>query len=227
MTAPTITGSAPPGVSRRAQPLLILGASAIFFPLVYLVSDFVEVAQGDFSTLRHSLTYAGEAGFPLIVAGLCALLHDRLPWWGLIGGIAYAYSFVFFTSTVVWAIVAQTPNWEVLSSDFGWWMTVHGAVIVVGGVAFGLGVARLDSDDLPAWTGYALALGVVLVAEHPAWATSSGRSRPPCRTSRSSPRASPSYAVQGRMSRRSPGDLELLSTSIPTPAICFRYRGTQ
>ena len=139
-----------------------MGAAAIFFPLVYLLSDLIEVVQGDFSTFRLTLTYIGEAGFPLFVIGLCALVRDRLPWWGLLGGIAYAYSFVFFTGTVVWAIVAHTPNWEVLSADFGWWMTVHGAVMVVGGVALGLGLVR--SNGVPAWTGYALAVGVVLVA---------------------------------------------------------------
>lgn len=142
--------------------LLLVGAAAIFFPLVYLVSDFVEVAQGDFSTFRLTLTYIGEAGFPLFVIGLCALLRDRVSWWGLLGGIAYAYSFVFFTSTVVWALVAHTPSWEVLGTDFGWWMTAHGAVMVVGGIAFGIGIAA--GDALPAWTGYALAAGVVLVA---------------------------------------------------------------
>jgi hypothetical protein len=147
-------------VGHRSE--LLVGAAAIFFPLIYLVSDFVEVAQGDFSTFRLTLTYIGEAGFPLFVIGLCALLRDRIPWWGLAGGIAYAYSFIFFTSTVVWALVAHTQSWEVLGTDFGWWMTAHGAVMVVGGMAFGLGIAF--GNGLPAWTGYALAAGVVLVA---------------------------------------------------------------
>ena len=113
--------------------LIIVGAAAIFFPMVYLVSDFVKVAQGDFTIFRLYPTYVGEAGFPMFVIGLCALLRDRIPWWGLMGGIAYAYSF-FTTSTVVWAIVARTPSWEVLSSDFGWCMTAHGAVLVAVGM---------------------------------------------------------------------------------------------
>jgi hypothetical protein len=141
---------------------LLVGAAAIFFPIIYLVSDLVETAQGDFTTLRLTMTYIGEVGFPLLVIGLAAVLHGRLPLWGLVGAVAYAYSFVFFASTVVWALVAHTPSWEVLGDDFGWWMTVHGAVMVLGGVAFGVGVAR--SGSLPAWTGWALAVGVVLVA---------------------------------------------------------------
>jgi hypothetical protein len=130
--------------------------------VVYLVSDLVETAQGDFSTFRLVLTFVGESGFPLFVIGLAAVMHRRLPRWALLGAVAYAYSFVFFTSTVVWALVAHTPSWEVLGDDFGWWMTAHGAVMVVGRIAFGVGVAR--SEALPAWTGRALALGAVLVA---------------------------------------------------------------
>jgi hypothetical protein len=140
----------------------LVGVAAIVFPVVYLVSDLVEVAQGDFSAFRLSLTYAGEAGFPLFVVGLVAVLHDRLPGWAALGGLVYAYSFVFFTSTVVWALVAGTPDWNALGEDFGWWMTVHGAVMVVGGAALGIGIAR--ARVLPPWTGWALATGVVLVA---------------------------------------------------------------
>jgi hypothetical protein len=149
-----------PATRREAH--LVVGVAAILFPVVYLVSDLVEVAQGDFSVFRLSLTFIGEAGLPFVVVGLVALLFDRLPRWATLGALAYAYSFVFFTSTVVWAIVARTPSWETLGADFGWWMTVHGAVMVVGGIAFGTGVAL--SGVLPPWTGWALALGVVLVA---------------------------------------------------------------
>jgi hypothetical protein len=140
-----------------------VGLGAILFPLIYLVSDVVEVVQGDFSTFRLSLTYGGEAGLALVVVGLCVLLAGRLPWWALAGGVAYAYAFVFFTSTVVWALVAGTPDWETLSDDFGWWLTVHGAVMVIGGLALGVGVARSDGY-LPRWTGVALGAGVVVVA---------------------------------------------------------------
>lgn len=84
VSAPERASVAGPG--RRS--LFLVGAAAIFFPLVYLVSDLVEVVQGDFTVFRLTLTYVGEAGFPLFVVGLCALLRDRLSWWGLVGGIA-------------------------------------------------------------------------------------------------------------------------------------------
>jgi hypothetical protein len=157
-----VTVQAPPRINTRATGTWLVAAAAIFFPVVYLVSDVIETAQGDFSTFRLTLTYIGEAGFPLFVIGLAAVLHQTLPPWAILGAVGYAYSYVFFTGTVVWALVAHTPNWETLGDDFGRWMTAHGAVMVMGGVAFGVGIAR--SGALPAWTGWALAVGVGLVA---------------------------------------------------------------
>jgi hypothetical protein len=37
-----------------------------------------------------------------------------------------AYSYVFFTSTVVYALISGTPNYKALVKVFGAWMTVHG-----------------------------------------------------------------------------------------------------
>lgn len=142
--------------------VVYVGLAAVVFPLVYLLSDVVETVQGDFSTFRLCLTYAGEAAIPLFVVGLCAVQVDRLGRVGILGAFTYAYAFVFFTATVMWALVAHTPSWEALNDDFGWWVTVHGAVMVIGGIAFGVATAR--AGVFPAWTGYALTLGVVLVA---------------------------------------------------------------
>ena len=123
----------------RTGPLL-LGLAAVGFTAVYLISDLIEVAQGGFSTFRLSLTYAGEAAIPLFVIGLYAVQRPRIGRLGFLGAIAYAYSYVFFTSTVVYALIAGTPNYEALVKVFGAWMTVHGLIMLVGGLAFGLAV---------------------------------------------------------------------------------------
>ena len=141
---------------------LIVGLVAVASSVIYFVSDLIEVAQGNFSTPRLALTYAGEAAIPLFVLGLYALQRPCIGRLGLLGALAYAYAYVFFTGTVLYAIVAGTPNWQALTTTFGAWMTVHGVVLVVGGLAFGLAVVR--SRVLPRWTGIALMVGVVLVA---------------------------------------------------------------
>jgi hypothetical protein len=139
-----------------------VGCAAVLFSVIYWVSDLTEVVQGDFSTLRLGLTYAGEAAIPLFVLGLYAAQRPRIGRLGLFGAVAYAYSYVFFTTTVMYALVAGTADYHALSKVFGVWMTVHGAVMVLGGVAFGLAVIR--AADLPRWTGACLMVGVVFVA---------------------------------------------------------------
>jgi hypothetical protein len=141
---------------------LLVAAAAILSSLVYLASDVIEVVQGDFSTFRLSLTYVGEAVIPLFVLGLYAVQRPRVSRLGLFGAVAYAYAYIFFTATVLYALVARTRDYAALTKVFGIWMTVHGAVLVVGGLAFGLAVVR--AGVLPRWTGLALMIGVVLVA---------------------------------------------------------------
>ena len=140
---------------------LVVGLAAIAFTALYLISDLVEVAQGGFSTFRLSLTYAGEAAIPLFVLGLYAVQRPRIGRLGLAGAVAYAYSYVFFTSTVVYALIAGTPNYKDMTKVFGAWMTVHGLIMLAGGLAFGLAVAR--AGVLPRWTGIVLMAGVTLV----------------------------------------------------------------
>jgi hypothetical protein len=45
---------------------------------------------------------------------------------------------------------------------FGGWLTLHGAIMVAGGLAFGLAVIK--AAVLPRWTAVCLMAGVVLVA---------------------------------------------------------------
>jgi hypothetical protein len=87
--------------------------------------------------------------------------RPRIGCLGFFGAVAYAYSYVFFTSTVVYALIAGTPNYTALVKVFSAWMTVHGLIMLVGGLAFGLAVVR--AGVLPRWTGVCLMAGVVLV----------------------------------------------------------------
>ena len=140
----------------------LAGVAAVVFPLVYFASELVEVAQGNFSTARLALAYIGEAGIPLVVIGLHAVQRPRIGRLGLYGALAYAYSFAFFASTVVYALAAGSKNWTAVTNVFGGWLTLHGAIMVAGGIAFGLAVIK--TAVLPRWTAVCLMAGVVLVA---------------------------------------------------------------
>lgn len=139
---------------------VVVGWSAIAFSLVYLVSDVIELAQGGFSTVQLVLTYVAEAALPLFVLGLCVV--QRLGALGVAGAVAYAYAYVFFSSTVVLAMVDAVPDWPTLSAMLAPWATLHGVLLVAAGLAFGVAVAR--GGVLPAWTGWLLVVGVGLVA---------------------------------------------------------------
>ena len=73
----------------------------------------------------------------------------------------YAYTFVFFSGTVLYALLNQISDWEMLQKEMGAWMTIHSVLMVVAGVAFGLAVAR--AKVLPRWTGTTLIIGMVLM----------------------------------------------------------------
>jgi hypothetical protein len=139
-----------------------VGVIAIGFSVLYLASDILELGQGHLSAVRLTITYTGEAAIPLFVLGLYAGQRPRIGRLGLFGAAAYAYSYVFFTSTVVYALVAHTPDYQTVTKAFGSWMVIHGLVMVIGGVAFGIAVVR--ARVFPRWTGVCLVVGVVLVA---------------------------------------------------------------
>lgn len=141
--------------------VVIVGLAAVVFPIVYFVADLVEVAQGNFSTARLVLAFIGESAIPLFVMGLYAVQRPCIGRLGY-GAFAYAYSFVFFTSTVVYALAAGSRNYKAVTDVFGGWFTVFGVIMVLGGITFGLAVIK--TARLPRWTGLGLIVGVVLVA---------------------------------------------------------------
>jgi hypothetical protein len=69
---------------------------------------------------------------------------------------------VFFTSTVVYALVNHTHDWSELTTQLGAWLTIHSVLMVLAGVAFGAAVIR--AQVLPRWTGITLIAGMVLMA---------------------------------------------------------------
>ncbi|PFG39554.1 hypothetical protein ATJ97_2064 [Georgenia soli] len=140
----------------------LVGGAAVVFSFLYLVSDVVEFVQGGLSEAQLYLTYVAEAAVPLYVLGLYAAQRPRIGRLGLAGALGYAYSFVFFPGTVLYALAAEVPSWQALQAQLSPWILVHGVVMVVSGLCLGLAVVR--AGLLPRWTGYALALGMVMVA---------------------------------------------------------------
>jgi hypothetical protein len=74
--------------------------------------------------------------------GLAVAQHPRLGRVGTLSALAFAYAFVFFTGTVVYALVNDTTDYSALTNEVGASMVFHGAVMVVAGVGFGDAVIR-------------------------------------------------------------------------------------
>jgi hypothetical protein len=140
----------------------LLGLTAVALSALYLVSDVIEGIQGGFSDGQLWLTLVAEAAIPIFVIGLYRAQRPQISRLGQVSAIAYAYSFVFFTGTVVYALIQRTDNYNALGDDLSPWMTVHGVVMVLAGLGFGYAVVA--ARVLPRWTGVALGSGVVLVA---------------------------------------------------------------
>lgn len=148
--------------SRIGPAATVVGTTALVFSALYFLSDVIEVVQGGFSVGQLWLTLAAEAAIPMFVVGLATLYLPRLGRLGLISAVAYAYSYVVFTGTVVYAMVNHTKDYEALSAHLGTLMIAHGAIMVLAGLGFGY--ALLRTGLLPAWTSLSQMAGVVLVA---------------------------------------------------------------
>ncbi|MCW2573340.1 MAG: putative rane protein [Frankiales bacterium] len=143
----------------RAAPIAL---AALVFSALYFVSDTIEAAQGGFSVSQLWLTLVAEAAIPVFVIGLARVHRPSFGRLGWASAWTYAYSYVFFTGTVVYALVRHTETYAELSRQLGPAMLVHGAIMVIAGIGFGAAVLRARA--LPRWTGVALMAGVVLVA---------------------------------------------------------------
>jgi hypothetical protein len=140
----------------------LVGLTALAFSALYLLSDVIEAIQGGFSGSQLGLTLIAEAAIPIFVIGLYLVQRPHIGRLGQLSAAAYAYSYVFFTGTVIYALADGTSDYNALSHDLQPWMTIHGTIMVLAGLGFGFAVIR--AKVLPPWTGIALMAGVVLVS---------------------------------------------------------------
>lgn len=143
----------------RSTERLVAGA-AIVFPILHSGTDVMEWAQGGFAPLQLWLNYVAFLPVPAIVLGLYAAQRPRISRWGLFGAILYGFAFVYFTHTTLYALATRAATYEDLWAVLGRTYTLHGAVMVLGGAAFGLATFR--ARILPRWTCVLFLAGIGL-----------------------------------------------------------------
>jgi hypothetical protein len=136
----------------------LLALGAITAPALHTLTDAIEWAQGGFSPLQLWLNYLAFAALPFVMIGVYAYQRPRVSRVGLLGAVLYGYAFVYFAHTTLVALETRARTYHDLWTDLGHLYTLHGAVMVAGGLAFGWATAR--GGVFPRWTARLFLAGV-------------------------------------------------------------------
>lgn len=121
---------------------LVVGAAAIAAPVLHCITDAMEWLHGGFSPTQLWLNYIAFLPMPWLLLGIYAVRSDELRPPALVGALLYGVAFTYFAHTTLYAIRSQAPDYEVLWQQLGTTYTVHGAVMVIGGLLFAWSALR-------------------------------------------------------------------------------------
>lgn len=144
----------PPGLRR------LVGLTAVLAPAMHVLSDLLEAPGGGFSAWQLWINYVSFMVLPFLMVGLHAAQSARGGWLSLVGALLYGSSFVYFAGTTMYALVRKIPDYEALLAELGLIYWIHGTLMVLGGLLFGLAILR--AGIFPRWTGVLLVIGVLL-----------------------------------------------------------------
>jgi hypothetical protein len=87
---------------------------------------------------------------PWLLLGIFAVHDPRPGFVALLGALLYGSAFVYFAHTAQYALLEQVASYEALWRLLGPTYTVHGALMVCGGLLFALPVLRAGWLPRPA-----------------------------------------------------------------------------
>ena len=147
-------------MDRRLE--VAVGSVAILGPGLHLGSDVLEWSSGGFTPLQLWMGYVAFASIPSLMIGLYAVQHGRVARIALAGAVLYGISFIYFAHSSLYALVARTADYPTMWDELGGLYTAHGAMMILGGVLFGL--PTLKAGVLPRWTSIVFLAGLALNA---------------------------------------------------------------
>lgn len=115
---------------------LVVGVAAIVAPILHSVTDVMEWYQQGFSRPQLLLNYLAFLPMPWLLLGICVTRDEPLGWAGLAGALLYGIAFTYFAHTTLHALATNAPTYEALWQQLGPAYTMHGALMVVGGLLF-------------------------------------------------------------------------------------------
>lgn len=120
----------------QSQLNIAVGTAALIAPALHSLTDVMEWHHGGFSNVQLWLNYIAFLPMPWLLLGMYAAHEQRPNALGLVGALLYGVAFTYFAHTTLYALADQVPTYEALWSRLGSLYTVHGALMVVGGLMF-------------------------------------------------------------------------------------------
>lgn len=129
-------------MARMTRSLRIaIALAAIVAPALHLLSDVMEWQSG-FSPTQLWTNYVAFVIMLFMIIGLYAVQRPRINIMGLVGAVLYGISFIYFASTTMYALQESIADYETLWARLGTIYTVHGGLMVAGGLLFGVASLR-------------------------------------------------------------------------------------
>ena len=138
----------------------LIGVGVIVAPGVHTLTDIAEWIAGGFSAPQLWVNYFAFLVLPFLMVGLYTVQRPKIGTLGLIGSLLYGASFVYFAHTTLYALAGQIPDYETLWERLGNLYTMHGFLMILGGIAFGAATYR--ASVFPRWTPVVFLAGVLL-----------------------------------------------------------------
>lgn len=129
---------------------VIVGVAAIAAPILHSVTDAMEWYQQGFSRTQLWLNYVAFLPMPWLLLGMYAVRKEQLGPSGLVGALLYGIAFTYFAHTTLYALASHAPTYEALWQQLGPAYTLHGALMVVGGLLFAGAALRAGGLPRPA-----------------------------------------------------------------------------
>jgi hypothetical protein len=138
---------------------LVVGITALAAPAIHFITDAMEWYQHGFSTGQLWLNYIAFVPMSWLLLGIYAA-HDTKPnAAGLIGALLYGAAFTYFAHTTLYALSEHVPTYELLWQRLGDTYTVHGVLMICGGILFGWSALR--AAWLPRYAVWLFLVGIL------------------------------------------------------------------
>jgi hypothetical protein len=139
---------------------IAVGIAALVAPALHSLTDVMEWRHAGFSTIQLWLNYIAFLPMPWLLLGLYSAHEPRPNAIGLIGALLYGVAFTYFAHTTLYALAEQVSAYEALWARLGALYTVHGTLMVVGGLMFAWSASRVGW--LPRGALLLFAVGLIL-----------------------------------------------------------------